>query len=483
MVDKVFDFAIVGAGVTGSWIALQLSRYEASICLLEKDNDVCMGATKANSAIIHAGYDARTGTHMASLNVRGNEIIRKHYKEMSIPFRQIGSLVLAFTDEDLETIRELYKRGINNGVKAEDMELLSAQKTLEAEPNLNSEVKGSLYAKTAGVVNAFELCTAAAEVAVINGTELITNFEVFKIDDGEVITGIKSSILTSKNGDKITAKYIINAAGVHADEIANLMGDYSFKIIPRRGEYCILDKNKRALVSHIIFQPPVKYGKGILVSPTVDENILVGPTADNIEEKEDKSTTREGLALAFTGARLSVPSVSERDIITSFSGIRPIGDGKDFILGFSEANDHLINAAGIESPGLTAAPAVGEFIVECIKEKGIPLNEKSDFNIKREVIRFEHLSDTEKDELIKKNPLYGRVICRCETVTEEEIIDSIRRPAGARDLDGVKRRTRAGLGRCQGGFCSPKVIEILARELNKDKSEITKFGGSSWIIE
>ncbi|MDF2686137.1 MAG: dependent oxidoreductase, partial [Clostridia bacterium] len=237
------------------------------------------------------------------------------------------------------------------------------------------------------------------------------------------------------------------------------------------------------MVKHIIFQPPVKYGKGILVSPTVDENILVGPTADNIEDKEDKATTREGLKTAFAGARKSVPAISERDIITSFSGIRPIGNNKDFILGFSDANERLINAAGIESPGLTAAPAVGEYIIECIKQKGINLKEKHGFNMKREVIRFEHLNDIEKDELIKKNPLYGRIICRCETVTEGEIVDSIRRPAGARDLDGVKRRTRAGLGRCQGGFCSPRVIEILARELNKDNTDITKFGGNSWIIK
>ncbi|MDF2686870.1 MAG: glpA, partial [Clostridia bacterium] len=255
MFDKVFDFAVVGAGVTGAWIALQLSRYDTSVCLVEKDNDVCMGATKANSAIIHAGYDAKTGTYMAKLNVQGNEIIRKHYKEMSIPFRQIGSLVLAFTDEDLITIRELYQRGINNGVKAEDMELLSAEQTLKIEPNLNSEVKGSLYAKTAGVASAFELCIAAAEVAVKNGVELKTNFKVINIEEFITATAeqTKYNILTSEKGEKISAKYIINAAGVYADEIARLMGDTSFTVIPRRGEYCILDKNKKDMVKHIIF--------------------------------------------------------------------------------------------------------------------------------------------------------------------------------------------------------------------------------------
>lgn len=474
--EKNYDFAVVGAGVTGAWTAFELSKYNATICLLEADNDVCSGSSKANSAIVHAGYDAKSETLMAKLNVRGNELIRSLYKTMAIPFRQIGSLVLAFDDEGLDTIKKLYDRGIENGVS--DMRLLGAEETLTLEPNLSTEVKGSLLAKTAGVISAFELCASAAEVAVNNGADFYRNFKVVGIEkNGDTNT------LKDNTGRTVKAKYVINAAGVHADEIAGLMGDDTFTVTPRRGEYAILDNSVGQLVSHIIFQPPVRFGKGILASPTVDGNILVGPTADNIEDKEDKSTTDEGLRTAFAGAKRSVPSISERDTITLFSGIRPIGDKGDFIIGFSEKNGRLINAAGIESPGLTAAPATGEYIVSLIKEKGIKLEKKAAFKPGREVVRFKELSDEEKNALIKKNPLYGRIICRCETVTEGEIVDAVRRNVGACDLDGVKRRVRAGMGRCQGGFCSPRVMEILSKELDLPVTEITKFGGGSWLVD
>ena len=471
----IYDFAIIGAGVTGAWTAYELSKYTAKTCLIEAGSDVCSGSTRANSAIMHAGYDAKSGTLMAKLNVKGNEIVRKVYKEMAIPFKQIGSMVLAFDDEGLETIKNLYDRGQANGVP--DMKLLSAEETFALEPNLSSEVKGALLAPTAGVVSSFELCAAPAEISVNNGVEFIRNFKVIKIDAEENV-----NVLTDESGNQIKAKYVINAAGVHADEVARLMGDDTFNITARRGEYAILDNKVGNLVSHVIFQPPVKFGKGILASPTVDGNLLVGPTAENIEDKDDKATTDEGVQTAFDGARKSVPTISERDTIKLFSGIRPVGDKHDFIIGFSEKNEKLINAAGIESPGLTAAPAVGKYIVELIKEKGIELTEKDDFKPGREVLRFHDLSDEEKAEVIKKNPLYGRIICRCETITEGEIVDSVRRNVGAVDLDGVKRRVRAGMGRCQGGFCSPRVMEIIARELNIEMTQVTKFGGNSWIV-
>jgi len=472
---KIYDFCIIGAGVSGSWIALELSKYDVSVCLLEQGSDVCSGATKANSAIIHAGFDARNGTLMAKYNVLGNKKIRELHKQMAIPFKQIGSLVLAFDDNDLETIEKLYQRGLVNGV--EDMKILNADETLAIEPHLNQAVKGSLLASTAGIVSAFELCTAAAEIAVVNGVDLLTNFKVVKI-----ITENNINKIVSEDKKEINSKYVINAAGVNADIIAGLMGDTSFTVIPRKGEYCILDNIKKYLANHVIFQPPVKFGKGILVSPTVDNNILVGPTAENINEKDDKSTTNEGLKAIFDGARKSVPEVSERDVITSFTGVRPIGSAEDFIIGFSEANSSLINAAGIESPGLTAAPAFCEYIVELIIKKGINLIEKQNYVMSREVIRFEELSNEEKNSIIKQNPLYGNVICRCETVTEGEIVACIQRPAGARDMDGIKRRVRAGMGRCQSGFCGPKIMAILERELNIDRTKITKFGKKSYML-
>ena len=471
-----YDFAVIGAGVSGAWIAYELSKYTAKTCLLEKENDVAMGATKANSAIIHAGYDPVPGTLMAKLNVRGNEILRLLYNKMDIPFRQIGSFVIALDEEGEIKIRELYERGLKNGVKG--MRILTKEETLEEEPNISPEVRGSLFAPTAGVCSSFEMSCAPAEVAVNNGVDLIRNFAVESVStDGDY------RILTASDGRVISARTVINAAGVHADEIASLFGDKSYEIIPRRGEYSILDNNCGGLVRHVIFQPPVKYGKGILVSPTVDGNILVGPTAENIDDKEDKITTSEGQRTAFEGARRSVPGVSERDVITSFSGIRPIGGKGDFIIGFSSADNHLLNVAGIESPGLTAGPAIGEYVVEIITGNGCSLEKKTDFDNTRKVVRFKELSDEEKNAVIKKNPLYGRIICRCETVTEGEIVDSVRRGAGARDMDGVKRRVRAGMGRCQGGFCGPKVMEIIARELGIPMTDVTKFGGKSFMIE
>ncbi len=471
-----YDFAVVGAGVSGAWIAYELSKYEVKACLLEKENDVAMGATKANSAIVHAGYDPVPGSLMAKLNVRGNELVRELHEKMDIPFRQIGSYVIALNEEGEAKIKELYERGLKNGV--EGMKILSKEETLQSEPNLSSEVRGALLATTAGVCSAFEMSCAPAEVAENNGVELIRNFAVCKVaDDGEY------KIVEAADGRTIRVRTVINAAGVHADEIAALFGDTSFKLVPRRGEYSILDNNCGDLVNHIIFQPPVKFGKGILVSPTVDGNILVGPTAETIDEKEDKVTTNAGQKTAFDGARRSVPTVSEREVITSFSGVRPIGDKEDFIIGFSDADKSLFNVAGIESPGLTAGPAVGEYVVEQLASNGFVFNKKANFDGTRKVFRFKDLSDEEKNAKIKENPLYGRIICRCETVTEGEIVDAVLRGAGARDMDGVKRRVRAGMGRCQGGFCGPKVMEIISRELNIPMSDVTKFGGKSWMVE
>lgn len=474
LMSKKYDILIVGAGVTGAWAAYYLSHYNLSVCVVEKGNDIAQGSTKANSAIIHAGYDPEPGKMMTPLNVRGNEIVRKVYKDMAIGFKQIGSLVVSFDDDGDRTVRKLYDRGISNGVP--ELKLLSKEEVHKMEPGLAENVRGALYAGTGGICSPFDMCEAPMEIAIRNGVEFVRNFTVSGIKKGT-----KSVTVESSEGEKITGKLVINAAGVHAAEIAALFGDYSFKIHARRGEYSILDKSKGSMVSHVIFQPPGVYGKGILVSPTVDGNIIVGPTAEETDDPDDKKTTAAGQKKAFDGAKRSVPAVSEGDTITSFTGVRPNSEDGDFHIGFSEANRYLYNAAGIGSPGLTASPAIGEYLSKEIAEKfgAVP---KAEYSEGRQTVHFTEMSLEEKNELIKKDPAYGRIICRCETITEGEIRDCITRPCGARDMDGVKRRVRAGMGRCQGGFCGPKVMEILSRYLGIPMTEVTKKGGKSAML-
>ncbi len=477
-----YDFAIVGAGVCGAWIAYELSKRDVSVVVLEKESDVCQGTSKANSAIVHAGYAPMPGSLMAKLNVRGNELIRKVHGEMAIPFKQVGSLVVAFDDEGLVAIRKLYDRGIANGVPG--LEILSRKESLAREPNLSSECNGSLYAPTGGICSPFELTAAPMEIAIKNGVDFIRSFELSTVERRKQNDGDDVLILN----DCIETSYVINAAGVHSAEVASLLGDDSFGIIPRKGEYSLLDSNVGGLVSHVIFQPPTSLGKGVLVTPTVDGNILVGPTAQDIMNCDDTATTAAGQKRVFESARVSVPSVSERDVITSFAGVRAVSDfrnasgDEDFVIGFSKM-EGLFNVAGICSPGLTSAPAIGEYVVKQLEGRGLVGPFKQKYETGRKVVRFMALDDDEKRAAIKDNPLYGRVICRCEGVTEGEIVDSIRRPCGAVDMDGVKRRVRAGMGRCQGGFCGPRVMEILSRELGIPYAQVTKFGRMSWMVQ
>ncbi len=472
----IYDAAIIGAGVTGAMTARALSKYDVSVVLIEKENDVAMGATKANSAICHAGFDAATGTLKAKLNVRGCEMMAGVCKELNVPYKNNGSLVLAFTDEEVETLGTLYDRGVANGVKG--MRIVERDELLKMEPNLNPEVKAALLAETAGIVCPYELTIAAAECAASNGVEFLRNAEVVSVEykDGRFFIGTSAGT--------VEAKLVINAAGVHAAEVARMMGDDSFEIIPRKGEYFVLDRNVGGLVSRIIFQCPTVMGKGILVTPTVDGNLLIGPTSLDVPDSEDISTTWEGLEDVKRLAAKSVPAASSRDAITSFSGVRAHGVSGDFVIGRSSACPGLINAACIESPGLSAAPAIAEaveqiFLDAC--EVRPALKEKYDTG-RPAPVRFRHLTDEQREELIARDPAYGRIVCRCETVTEGEIRDAITGPTGARDVDGVKRRTRAGMGRCQGGFCGSKVLEILAQELELPDNAITKFGRDSKII-
>ncbi len=466
---KHFDFVIIGAGVSGAWIAYELSKRKNSVCILDKECDCSEGTSKANSAIVHAGYDPEPGSLMARLNVRGNEIIRSSSSDMAIPFRQVGSIVAAFDSDGVKKINELYARGVFNGVPG--LKLLSREETLELEGGLNPEVLGSLYAPTGGICSPFELTAAPLEIAVVNGVEFLTSFKVERVERTE------SGFVLNNT---IEAGFVINASGVDAGRVASLFGDDSIEIYPRKGEYSLLDKEVGSIVSHTIFQPPTKNGKGILVSPTVDGNILVGPNAEDITDPYDTSTTDIGQEEIFKGGRLSVPQLSERNIITSFSGVRAVSNSRDFIIGFSTV-EGLFNVAGICSPGLTASPAIGEYVSNLLEEKGLLGEEKENYETKRTVVRFMELDDEEKKKALEKNPLYGRVICRCESVTEGEIVDAVRRPNGAKTLDGVKRRVRAGMGRCQGGFCGPRVMEILSRELGVPFTQVTKFGRGSYL--
>jgi len=503
----VYDVAVIGAGVVGAFIARELSRYELKICLLEKEWDVGEGASSANSGIIHAGYDAVPGTFKAGLNVRGNKVMDKVARELDIPFKRTGSLVLAFDEWDMAKLGELYKRGAINGVPG--IRILTGEQVRDMEPNVASNVTGGLYAPTAGVICPYELVLGAAENAVSNGVELKSGCEVIGIGVESVRPKLRETghniFTVETGGGEITARYVVNAAGVYADKISAMAGDESFTIIPRKGEYLLLDKDQGDVVGRVIFQTPSRMGKGILVVPTVDGNLLVGPNAQDIEDKEDRSTSIQGLEEVKTGALRSVPAIDMRKVVTSFAGLRAVPSTGDFFIGESGKVKGFINAAGIESPGLTSAPAIAEYVVEILRLGGLDMKDKTGFNpVRKPRVRF-HLSslggkkgtnggrqiaqssccmvEGQISEIIKGNPMYGRVVCRCEKVTEGEIVDSIKRPAGARTLDGVKRRTRAGMGRCQGGFCTPRVMEILSRELGIPMDRITKSGKGSELLK
>ncbi|KXG73676.1 NAD(P)/FAD-dependent oxidoreductase [Thermotalea metallivorans] len=471
----MYDVAIIGAGVVGCSIARELSRYDLKTVLIEKDTDVANGTTKANSAIVHSGYDAKPGSLKAKLNVQGNALFDQICKELDVPFQRIGSLVLAFEEEEMKIIRELYEKGLANGVP--QMEILGKEQILALEPNVNDRIIGGLYAPTAGIVGPWELAIALAENAVENGVELRLESQVTNIEkQGE---GYRISM----EGQQIDARYVINCAGVYADEIHNMVAAPSFKIVPRRGQYNIFDKSVGNFVSKVIFQCPTKLGKGVLIAPTVHGNLLVGPDAENVDCKESRETTMERLAFIREQARKSAPNLPYHGVITAFAGLRATPDTGDFIIEEAKDAKGFIDVAGIESPGLSAAPAIAVYVAEILKNMGAIGREKWDFHpMGRKMIRFMELSDAEKAEIIKRDPRYGRIICRCENITEGEIVDAIHRKVGARNMDGIKRRVRPGSGRCQGGFCSPRVMEIIARELKMDMTEVVKDNPKSYIL-
>ncbi len=469
------DVIVIGAGVSGCAVARWLSKYDVNVCVLEKCEDVCEGTSKANSAIVHAGFDAEEGSLMAKLNVRGNEMMDELSKDLDIPFKRNGSMVVCIHKDELDGLKVLYERGVKNGVKG--LQLLSKEEALKMEPNLSDNVEGALFAPTGGIICPFELTIAMAENAYTNGVEFRFNTKVEDIKKGE--DGLWH--IRTNNGEYVS-KYVVNAAGVYADKIHNMVSADKMHIIERRGDYCLLDKQVGKHVSHTIFPQPTKYGKGVLVTPTVHGNLLVGPTAIDIENKEGTATTAAGIDELTAKASENVKNLPLRNVITSFAGLRAHLEQHEFVIGEVKDAPCFIDVAGIESPGLSASPAIGEMVAGLLKEK-MGLKEKENFvGTRKGITRTEGLSVEEMNALIKENPAYGTIVCRCESITEGEILDAIHRPLGARSLDGVKRRTRAGMGRCQAGFCSPRTMEILNRELGLSYEEITKSGGKSNIV-
>ena len=468
----MFDVAIIGCGVIGAATAYTLARYQLKVLVLEAENDVADGTTKANSAIIHAGYDPEPGTRMARLDVLGNRLAGEICERLDVPFKRNGSLVLAFSEEEIPHLKKLYSNGVANGVPG--IRLLDAAQVRELEPNLSDRVVAALYAPSAGVISPWEYALAMAQVAVRNGVRLerssrVTAIRKLEGEGYELHTG---------TGD-YQARRVINAAGLHSEEIHNMVAPPSFHIQPTRGQYYLLDKSEGSRVNCVIFQCPTKLGKGILVSPTVHGNLIVGPDAELVDG-DDTSTTAAALEQVAELGRKSVPSVDLRASIRNFAGVRANSDRGDFVI--EEAAPGFIDLAGIKSPGLSSAPAIALEAVELLKGTGLELREDPDFVDGRRRPRFKELSEAEKRALIAKDPAYGRVICRCETITEGEILEAVRAPIPPVSVDGVKRRCSAGMGRCQGGFCGPRVQEILARELGVPPAAVPLEEPGSYIL-
>ena len=469
----MYDILVIGGGVVGGMILRELSRYDAKVCLLEKESDVAMGASRANSGIVHGGFDAPNGSLKAKFNVWGAELMPSVTSELGVKYKNNGSLVVGFNDEDMQTLNSLLERGIKNGVKG--LKIVNKDELKELEPNISDDAVGALFSTTAGIVCPYELAIASIGNAMDNGADVKLEFEVASIEKGDTFK------VTSKSGEVVESKYIINAAGIFSDKVANMVGDYSFKIGSRKGEYILLDKESGGFATRTLFFCPTKKGKGILVSPTVDNNIILGPTADEQESKTDVCTTQMGLSDVIASANRICKKVPVFNSITSFAGLRAYADRHDFIIEKSEKAENFYNVAGIESPGLTSAPAIGLYVAKEVA-KDLSLNKKDDFNpIRKADYFFKNLSIDEKNELIKKIPAYGTIVCRCESITLGEILRAIHENPKATTIDGIKRRTRAGMGRCQGGFCQPVIVSVLSKELGIPYESVTKSGKGSEI--
>ena len=470
----MLDVIVIGAGVMGAAVSRELSKYKLNIMVLDKENDVSNGTSKANSAIVHAGYDAKEGTLMAKYNVLGAGMYESLCKEIGAPYKNVGSYVLAFSEEERKHIEKLYQRGLTNGVP--QMEILEKDEILRREPNINKNIVAALYAGSAGIVGPWEFTIKLLENAALNGTEVLVDAEVSNIE--KLQDGYKVIL---KDGRTFETKVVINAAGVYADKINDMVSKNHFDIHPRIGEYYVLDKVQGKLTNSVLFQCPTIMGKGILVTKTVHGNIMVGPTAEDVESKDYVGTTTHGLDDIRRQAEKTISGINYRDSIRNFTGIRAESSTGDFIIGEVSDAPNFFNIAGTKSPGLSSAPAIGVDVAKMVVEK-LGAVKKEDFKQNKLQIHFIELSPEEKAEVIKKDPRYGRIICRCESITEGEIVDVIHRMVGARTVDGVKKRCRPGTGRCQGGFCGPRVQEILARELGKELNEIVLDKKGAYIL-
>ena len=473
----MYDVAIIGAGVTGASIARRLSAYELSVVLLEKECDVSFGVSKANSGIIHGGFHHDTSTLKAALEVKGNIMFDNLKKELHFPFTRCGILVAAFSVEEMRTVERLYSQGVANGIIG--MELCNRERILSLEPKLNPDVVGGLHAPAGGIIEPYRFVFSLVESAKKNGVEIKLNWKVTKARTATQPSECYE--ITSQTGETLQAKHIINAAGLYADRISAIFGAEEYTIVPRKGEEFLMDKNAKSFTGKVIFPVPSPVSKGVLVIPTVEGTSMVGPTAIEAGDKEDVATTRENFEKVFYAARRLVPAVSERDIITSFAGLRPTLEGNDFYIDLSKKAPRFIHVAGIQSPGLTAAPAIADYVKDLLKKGGQRLVEKADFIPELKATpRVRELEHMEADELIRKEPSYGEIVCRCEQVSEAEIVTAIKK--GHTTLDGIKFYTRAQMGRCQGGFCTYKILKIILRETGCSIEAITKKGGKSTVI-
>ena len=470
----IYDVTIVGGGVVGCAIARELSRYQLKTCLVEREEDVCSGTSKANSAIVHAGFDAQPGSMKARMNLEGSRRMEALSRELDFPYRRNGALVLCLSESDRPALEALYARGLENGV--EGLRILSGNEAREMEPRVSDAAVAALYAPSSAIVCPFGLTIALAENACENGV-------CFRFDERvEQIAPLEGAYELTTTRGRIRSRFVVNAAGVYADEINNMVSRRKLRITPRKGDYCLLDRQAGDHVSATIFQLPGKYGKGVLVTPTVHGNLLIGPSATDVEDKQDTSTSRADLESVLRKSAMSVQDVPYNQVITSFCGLRAHEACGDFVLGEAEDAPGFFNAAGIESPGLSSAPAIGAYIAAAVAERASAALKTSFQPLRKGPVRPTALNLEARAALIRKNPLYGRIVCRCEQVSEGEIVDAIRRPVGARSLDGVKRRVRAGMGRCQAGFCTPRTMEILARELKLPLTSICKNGPGSELL-
>lgn len=471
-----YDVLVVGAGAIGCATAMELGKYSLRAAVIEAGEDVCTGTSKANSAIVHAGFDARPGSLMARFNVEGSHAMPRLCERLQVPFRRCGALVLCFDEAGRPGLEELLHRGIKNGVHG--LRIVEREELHELEPNVSPDAVAALYAPTSGIVCPFELTCAMAENAARNGVEFVFDTRVTAVERSGALWRLET-----ENG-VYEAPVVVNAAGLYSAELNNMVSGHKITITPRKGEYMLLDKKVGHTLSRTVFQLPTKMGKGVLVTPTVHGNLLMGPTALDVPDPEATNTTATGLESVMQRARKSVPSLPGNRTITSFAGLRAHVEREehDFIIGEAEGAPGFLNAAGIESPGLSAAPAIGAFLAESAAYLvSAPVNKKYD-STREPVYRPNEMSPEERAAFVAEHPLYGSIICRCEQITEGEIVDAIHRVPGARSLDGVKRRTRAGMGRCQAGFCSPRVLEILSRELGIPQEQLTKSGGKSFPI-